>query len=169
MRLRMFPASCALVLLICSSRPANAQTHSLPQPIQLLLEDMQPPQKLPEISKSEKTSIEALGKSAGSDSSAIVRTKETPRLWQETAKQKTLSRDESNDCAHITIYKAPEMDSSMIQAVPKEFVSNMPKLRGSQPCCGDLPPESLSSQAKPFDPKGHFLPATGKPEYKLVP
>jgi hypothetical protein len=169
MRIRMFPASCALVLLICCPRPANAQTHTLPQPIQLLLEDMQPSQKLPEISKSDKISVEALGESAESNSSEMVRTKETLRQWQETAKQKTLSSGGSSDCAHITIYKAPEMDSSMIQAVPKEFASNMPKLRGSQPCYCDLPPESLSSQAKPFDPKGHFLPATGKPEYKLVP
>jgi hypothetical protein len=49
-----------------------------------------------------------------------------------------LPQVEASRCTQIIIFQAPNMDSKMIEEVPREFSSNMPMLEGLPPCCRDF-------------------------------
>ncbi len=57
---------------------------------------------------------------------------------------------ETNQCAHILIYRAPTIDSRMIMEAPKEFSNNMPKLGGLQACSLDFQGVMATPQLGPF-------------------
>lgn len=65
--------------------------------------------------------------------------------------QSTLS---ASQCAHILVYKAPNVDSNMAKEVPREFASKMPMLDGLQPCCGDFRGVMALPQVVPFEHGG---------------
>ena len=50
---------------------------------------------------------------------------------------------EGNRCAHMVIIPEPGVDSKMMERIPKEFRSNMPRLEGLPMCCRDLREELL--------------------------
>ena len=156
MRFRMFPAATCLLFLACPAVPAAAQTNALPRPIQKLIEDLK---------ASEKSSA-----TSPSDTSSFDRAREALGWWQENGQLKSFATEGGKECAHILVYKAPDVDSGMLQEVPKEFSSNMPRLqRAPQNCCGDIRSGMVAQRAKPYDPHGKFLPVPGEPEYKLLP
>ena len=170
MRFRMFPTSASVLLLMtCCAVPIAAQTNSPSRPIQRLLEDFQSADKPSANSSSDAARSSSGNKATGQDPSALGKAREAPRFWQENGQLRSSAPDAGKGCAHILVYKAPDVDAAMLQEVPKEFASNMPKLQGwPQSCCGDIRSDTVA-QVKPYNPRGKFLPVPGKPEYQLLP
>lgn len=54
---------------------------------------------------------------------------------------------ESPNCAHIILFQAPEMDSSILKEVPKHFGGNMPAVEALPPCARDF---RLAMRAQQF-------------------
>lgn len=155
MSLRILPVSGSFLLLTCCAFPGSAQTNSLPG---TPADRSQP--SIPEKANTQPPSDLDQGK-------------QIPRQSQKKdGEQLTLFVSEDNkECAHILVYKAPDVDPGMVQGVPKQFASNMPRLQGPAPrCCEqDRSDEIVVQQRKPFNPRGKFLPVPGKPAYKLLP
>jgi hypothetical protein len=138
-----------LLSLICSPRPAVGQSNpsgpTLPNS-----QKLQAPARLFDLPRSAETG------------SVPLRTDSTngpanpPQSWMNLAQQNKPSADqfraelrerikrgilpqlESSPCAHILILQAPNMDSKIIEEVPRGFNSNMPTFDGWPPCCPDF-------------------------------
>jgi hypothetical protein len=63
-------------------------------------------------------------------------------------------RLQKNNCAHIRIVPAPEVDTKMIAPPARTFADNMPRSEGLQACCRDVR-EGIVPKAVPF---GNFGP-----------
>ena len=57
---------------------------------------------------------------------------------------------ETNQCAHILIYRASAVDSKIIIESPKELPSDMPRLEGLQACSEDFRGAMAIPQLGPF-------------------
>ena len=67
----------------------------------------------------------------------------------------------ASQCAHILVYKAPNVDSNIAKEVPREFTSKMPMLDSLQPCCGDFRGAMALPQVVPFEHSGALGPNLG--------
>jgi len=63
----------------------------------------------------------------------------------------------ANGCAHMVIIPAPKVDPKMIERVPREFASNMPRFEGLPSCCRDRR-EMLTPRFEPFGRPGAIRP-----------
>jgi hypothetical protein len=132
MRIGMVSALCVLALLICSPRPAAAQSNpASPQPPQAFLGNPQPPAKLAELPKG----AESAGLEFHQQHAANGMGMQAPI--------------ETSSCAHILIYKAPVVDSKMIIEVPTESTGDKPKLGGLQVCREDVRMAAMATQGRP--------------------
>ena len=154
MRMGIVSALCVFAPLICSPRPAAAQSNpastQMPQPF---LPSLQSQVQLSELPKS-------------ADSGAVdLRAELTSALTNELRANKKLfflndqqqpvngmgmeAPVETISCAHILIYKAPVVDSKMIIEAPAESTGDKPKLGGVQVCREDLRMAAMSPQTRP--------------------
>ena len=173
MSLRILAVSGSFLLLTCCAFPASAQTNSLPATPQQLLDEYSSSGRSNIATPADDTHASLREKANTQPPSELDQAKQTSRQWQKKdGEQLTVFVSADNkECAHILVYKAPNVDPSMVQEVPKQFASNMPRLQGPAPrCCEqDRGDELAVQQRKPFNPRGKFLPAPGKPAPKLLP
>jgi hypothetical protein len=165
----MFPAVCAFFLLICWPHSLLAQSNSLPQPLQKLINNLPSASKTSDVARVDGTANQTSKQTVRSDSAVAQQASKLLKQLEETGKPGVLSTTNAAECAHIAIFKAPDVDPGIVQQISKEFVSNMPKLRGAQTCDGDFDGGVMVKQGKPVDGDGRFLPITRKPEYRILP
>ena len=148
MRVGTVSTVCFLLSLTCDPHPAVAQSDPA---------SSQPPQVSQANPSSAKPSEPA---KRGGTAGVLLRTdpgheRTNPRLWSfSQGKGVVLSgvpQLEVLQCGHIVIFKAPNMDSEIIQAVPRNFSDQMPTFRALPPCCRD------------------FTTAVGPPDLQLIP
>jgi hypothetical protein len=74
----------------------------------------------------------------------------------------------ASQCAHILVYKAPNVDSNIVKQAPREF-SQMPTLSSLLPCCGDFRGAMALPQVVPFGHRGALGPDLGELPSRVQP
>jgi hypothetical protein len=147
MRMRMVSALCVLALLICSPRPAAAQSNPATS-------QMPQAPKLSDLPKSaESGAVDTRAEFTSALTSQLKTNKELFLLngQQHAANGMGMQAPvETSSCAHILIYKAPVVDSKMIIAVPTESTVDKPKLEGLQVCREDVRMAAMTPQRRPL-------------------
>jgi hypothetical protein len=153
MRMKMLSALSIFVWMVCSSRPVAAQTSSsLPSMPQAFAQKLQQFNKPAVLQKSVEDTNAQVRSNLENAARALVRSLGTSeRQLDGTRETKILPAPlEANSCGHMMIFEAPAMDSKMIQEVPKEFASNMPKIEAMQPCAQDMPKAIMTLRGAPL-------------------
>lgn len=161
MRVGMVSANCFLLSLICAPHPAAAQSDRA---------SSQPPQgsRLNLLSKPLETP------KGGETATVPLRSDPAikgtnPELWSfSRGKGQILSglpQFEAPQCGHIVIFEAPNMDSQIIQPVPRNFSGHMPTFPALPPCCRDFTTAIVPPDLQPIPiPPGTLLqPRNGAP------
>jgi hypothetical protein len=145
MRTRTVSAFCFSVSLICSPLPVAAQSNPpSPSMPQTSPQKAAGPARLVELPKDSETGSAPLGIDSTNGPTnpsqswnllAQQNRSNVDQLW--SFKKGILPQTEATRCGHIVIFRAPNMDSEMIQDVPQEFSSDMPSFEGLPPCFRD--------------------------------
>lgn len=180
MRVGMASAACFLLSLTCDVHPATAQSDRT---------SSQPPQVGSALSLSKPLQTEKIGETAAVPSKRLAppwrmmrsdpaSESPNPELWSMDLLRQGkglilsgLPQLEGPQCGHIVIFQAPNMDSQIIQAVPRNFSGHMPTFPALPPCCRDfttaLVPPDLH-RATPIPPGTPLLrPWNGAPALDL--
>ena len=170
MRVGMASAACFLLSLTCDVHPATAQSdRTSSQPLQvgsaLSLSKPLQTEKIGETATAPSRRLAPTWRMLRSDP-AIERT--NPELWSFSQGKglilSGLPQLEGPQCGHIVIFQAPNIDSQIIQAVPRNFSGDMPTFPALPPCCRDfttaLVPPDLH-RATPIPRSGVGAPSLG--------
>lgn len=166
MRMGTVSALCALLSLIYFPSPAAGQSDStVPQMSQAVPLNLPSPAKF--LGLPGRAPSEAFGLRADL-SNEPANTQRIDKIFQDFQRRPGTMGFKSpvgeSECAHILIYQAPAVDSKMIKEVPKEFASNIPKVKGLQPCPGGFRGAMTAPQAAPYEDRGRIeglAPASG--------
>ncbi len=157
MRKGMVSVLCVLALLICSPRPAAAQSDPAgPQMPRLLLASPQSQAKPSELPKSaESDAVDTQAEFTNAFTNDLRTNKKLSFLSDRSQAGNGTGMQapmETNSCAHILIYKAPVVDSKMIIEVPTESTVDKPKFEGLQVCREDVRMATMTPQRPPLVP-----------------
>jgi hypothetical protein len=168
MRIGMVSALCVLALLICSPRPAAAQSNpASPQTSHAFLQNEPSAPKLSDLPKSAESGAVDFRQDSKSAPTNALELRTNKKLFLLDGQQHATNGIgmqapiETNSCAHILIYKAPAVDSKMIIEVPTESTGDKPKLGGLQVCREDV---RMAAMATPGRPR-----VAPKPDLSLLP
>jgi hypothetical protein len=155
----MVSALCVLALLICSPRPAAAQSNpASPQTSHPFLQNGPSAPKLSDLPKSAESGPVDFREDSKSALTNDLELRTNKKLFLLDGQQHATNGIgmqapiETNSCAHILIYKAPAVDSKMIIEVPTESTGDKPKLGGLQVCREDVRMATMTPQRPPLVP-----------------
>lgn len=154
MRIGIVSALCAFAPLVCSPRPAAAQSNPastvMPQPF---LRSLQSQVELSELRKSaDFGAVDLRAELTSAVTNELRANKRSSFLNDQQQAAHGIGMQapvETSSCAHILIYTAPAVDSKMIIEVPAESTGGKPKLEGLQVCREDMRMAAMAPLARP--------------------
>jgi hypothetical protein len=169
MRMGIISALCVLVPSIYAPRPAVAQIN--PTSLQLPVEFHRNSAPSAKSSESSKVDVQDRSKLSIDLRSAPANSFRIDALRRDEKEGTSARRIDlpaaREPCAHIGIFQAPDVDSKIISAIPKEFASNMPAWKGREPCSGDFGKGPVQ-QAAPFGDRGGIGTPLPNPRWRLI-
>jgi len=101
-----------------------------------------------------------------------------PSLKRSSGQKDILPQLESNRCAHIIIFEAPETDSEMVVNVSPDAGGKITTFKGLGPCCRDIRPSmappklpglKLFPRRPPFPERPFARPPSAQPKDNNAP